>query len=438
MRIGIVPTEDPHSGGVYQYSATMLETLRQWAADGCEQEFVVFSANVAPTGSRISINPKWAVRSLLEDEPISWKQQTLDFLRSSLGEGPHRDALRAILGRPAGRKQREAGLNRRNRREFIIEQLRREGVGLMVFPNPIALAFETDVPYIMAIHDLQHRLQPEFPEVSANGEWEKREHLFRNATRYATLLLADSEVGKEDILNFYAEHGVTSDQVKVLPFLPACYLMPEISQEERHRVRKALQLPERYLFYPAQFWPHKNHERIVQAMALLKDRGMRVEIVFCGSHEGKVRYRAFRQVMTLATRAGIQNSIHYKGYVSDQDMSGLYAESAGLVMPTFFGPTNIPVLEAWALGCPVLTSDIRGIREQVQDAAILVDPRSVESMADGMSKLWTDEGLGKQLASRGFAQLATYTPEDYRQRLIEIFEEATSRCFDLHVKVGSR
>jgi glycosyltransferase involved in cell wall biosynthesis len=86
----------------------------------------------------------------------------------------------------------------------------------------------------------------------------------------------------------------------------------------------------------------------------------------------------------------------------------------------------------------VLTSDIRGIREQVQDAAILVDPRSVESMADGMSKLWTDEGLGKQLASRGFAQLATYTPEDYRQRLIEIFEEATSRCFDLHVKVGSR
>jgi len=160
--------------------------------------------------------------------------------------------------------------------------------------------------------------------------------------------------------------------------------------------------------------------------------------VFCSSHEGKVRYRAFRQVMTLATRAGIQNSIHYKGYVSDQDMSGLYAESAGLVMPTFFGPTNIPVLEAWALGCPVLTSDIRGIREQVQDAAILVDPRSVESIADGMSKLWTDEGLGKQLASRGFAQLATYTPEDYRQRLIEIFEEATSRCFDLHVKVGSR
>ena len=73
----------------------------------------------------------------------------------------------------------------------------------------------------MAIHDLQHRLQPEFPEVSANGEWERREYRFRNGARYATLLLADSEVGKEDLLNFYGPYGVTPDRVKVLPFIPA-------------------------------------------------------------------------------------------------------------------------------------------------------------------------------------------------------------------------
>jgi glycosyltransferase involved in cell wall biosynthesis len=108
-------------------------------------------------------------------------------------------------------------------------------------------------------------------------------------------------------------------------------------------------------------------------------------------------------------------------------MSGLYAGAVALVMPTFFGPTNIPVLEAWAYGCPVLTSDIRGIREQVGDAGVLVDPRSVESIAEGIHRLWTSKSLAQTLVQRGYQRLGEYTPADYRQRLIEILEEAKIR-----------
>jgi hypothetical protein len=59
----------------------------------------------------------------------------------------------------------KAELDRPNRREFINEQLHREGVNLMLYPSPLPVAFETEIPYVMAVHDLQHRLQPEFPEV---------------------------------------------------------------------------------------------------------------------------------------------------------------------------------------------------------------------------------------------------------------------------------
>ena len=79
---------------------------------------------------------------------------------------------------------------------------------------------------------------------------------------------------------------------------------------------------------------------------------------------------------------GLEGELRYLGYVPDEDMSGLYAGAVALVMPTFFGPTNIPVVEAWTFGCPVLTSDIRRIREQAGNAAVLVDPRSVEAIAD--------------------------------------------------------
>ena len=95
--------------------------------------------------------------------------------------------------------------------------------------------------------------------------------------------------------------------------------------------------------------------------------------------------------------------------------------------PTFFGPTNIPVLEAWTFGCPVLSSDIRGVREQAGDAAFLVDPNSVEAIADGIYRLWTNEALRRTLADQGRQRLAAYTPEDYRRRLIEILEEAKTR-----------
>jgi len=135
----------------------------------------------------------------------------------------------------------------------------------------------------------------------------------------------------------------------------------------------------------------------------------------------------FRSVQEAMRRLGLEERVLSLGYVPDGDMSALYAGAVALIMPTFFGPTNIPVLEAWSFGCPVLTSDIRGIREQVGDAAVLVDPRSVESIADGIRRLWTDEGLRAALAERGRRRLQSYTPADFRARLADILDEAKAR-----------
>ena len=119
-------------------------------------------------------------------------------LRRIVGEGPHREMWRwlrsqmsqyQIQCKPASpdpdvvRHQPEAN-----------RWFKNCGVDLMIYPESTRLSFEAGVPYIMAIHDLQHRLQPEFPEVSADGEWERREYRFRNGARCAMLLLADSEV----------------------------------------------------------------------------------------------------------------------------------------------------------------------------------------------------------------------------------------------------
>jgi glycosyltransferase involved in cell wall biosynthesis len=434
MRIGIVPTLTASSGGLYQYNLTLLRTLHE--GHNPDDQFVIFTDTSSSLPEDLQAgSPRWTIQSITPPpvQPAQLKSP-LDPLRQLVGEGVHREAwrkFRRLLNRRAEPDQASAN---QIDPDFVWWQsamtgwFEQCGIDFMIYPNPLTLSFEARIPFIMSIHDLQHRLQPEFPEVSADGEAEAREYLFRNAARYAEFLIADSEIGKEDILNLYGEFGITEDRVKVLPFLPSAYVGVDVSEAQKTAVREKYQLPDRYLFYPAQFWPHKNHARIVQALDLLKKKSdWLVPIVFCGSHDGSIREETFQQIKALAKDRDLENQILFLGYVPDEDLGALYAGAAALVMPTFFGPTNIPILEAWAFGCPVLTSDIRGVREQAGDAAVLVDPRSVESIAEGIHRIGTDERLSRELIVRGRKRLGLYTRQDYEQRLGEIIEQAKQR-----------
>src|SRR6266540_783597 len=347
MRIGIVPNLNRSAGGIYQYALTLLNALYESKDKACADEFIVFANEVSDSISTSLNGPDW---KWVPGQPPSFRRNALEFVHRIAGEGKHREAWRWLKRHlQQDPTQSEPLLPILPNPDVVESQpvmcdwFQQWAVDLMLYPAPNRLSFETGLPYVMAVHDLQHRLQPEFPEVSANGEWEAREYTFRNGTRLATLVLADSEIGREDILNFYEPHGVTPDRVKVLPYLPASYLVSDVSESEQQRVRATYQLPERYLFYPAQFWPHKNHTRIVQALSLLKDEyGADITMVFCGSHSGDIRERTFQEVMSMASRSGLDQTIRYAGLIPDEDMSGMYAGAVALVMPTFFGPTNIP------------------------------------------------------------------------------------------------
>ena len=352
-------------------------------------------------------------------------------LKTWVGQGFFREALAKLRQQVACRHVQVPEPDQVRYGSELGKRLRQHKIDWVLYTGPDPNSFESGVPYVMPIFDLQHRLQPEFPEVSADGEWDEREYVYRNGTREATLILADSEIGKEDILDCYGSYGITPDRVKVLPYLPAPYLAPDVPPSERVRVRATYRLPERYLLYPAQLWPHKNHVRVIQALGLLKETTKtEIHVVLCGTYRGAIRTRVYREMLSEAQRLRVASQVHYLGYTPNDAMSALYAEAVGLVMPTFFGPTNIPVVEAWLFGCPVITSDIRGIREQVGDAGLLVDPRSVEAIAEGMRRVWDDEAVRTDLARRGTGRLARYSPQHYGAQLADIITEANLRVAD--------
>jgi glycosyltransferase involved in cell wall biosynthesis len=284
---------------------------------------------------------------------------------------------------------------------------------------------------VVTVHDLNHRIYTEFPEVVAQGEFERREYYFRNACRYATTLLVESETGREDLLNFYGDAGALADRVVVLPMLPATTVALNGGEDDNRRVRQRYGLDREYFFYPAQFWPHKNHLRLVQALSHLRQgSGLTPTLVLGGSHSGALRRRTFVTAMEAARRLGVHDQVRYLGFIPDHDMSALYREAVGLVMPTFFGPTNIPVLEAFALGCPVVTSDIRGIREQTNGGAILVNPRDPEAIADGLRRLLTATDERRVLIRRARDVMSRYTADDYRSILKRMLTDTKARLLE--------
>src|SRR5262249_5827379 len=187
-------------------------------------------------------------------------------------------------------------------------------------------------------------------------------------------------------------------------------------------------LPKRYFFYPAQFWRHKNHALILHAIKLMAaEPGEQVQVVFCGSYQHYTLAVNFKELMASAQNFGIGDRIRYLGTVPDQDMPALYTLSSGLVMPTFFGPTNIPPLEAWHFERPVITSDIAGMRGQIGDGGLLVDPRSPQALAAAMKRLWHDDDLRAQLVAYGSRRLASYSWSAFVGKIEAILVDACER-----------
>lgn len=424
MNIGIVPNLSGTTGGVYQYSLNMIRALSRWSDEGSSDNFIIFSDQ--------SDNS--------DIEPFIRKNLTIRQLNST---GTVRKLGKSILNRAIGEDMSfkvweiTKKMDQRNiiangdifqKKDNLREKLRKLQIDFMIYPTSNSLSFEIGIPYIFVIHDLQHRLQPQFPEVGEEKEYQEREYIFRNGIRYANLVVVDSKVGKEDVLSLYSKGcGIGSTKIEILPFVPAYYLLQKLTNAKEEKIKKKYNFLGKYIFYPAQFWPHKNHKRIIQSIVFLqKEKNIRVPIVFTGAAVSTIQKRTLQECIMEAKKYNISDLIHYIGYVSNEEMSYLYTNAEALVMPTFFGPTNIPILEAWQLNCPVITSDIRGIREQVGNAGLLVNPKSISSIAQAIYSIWTDTYLQSKLRKSGETRLNQYTFDDYYNKLKYIIMKAKS------------
>lgn len=418
MHIGIYSDVGRLHGGVSQYTGLVLEALAGWRAHHPSDDLTLF----APAEALEAARRQGATYLSLARQPLP--QRTASWLREHARVPAVRRTMQVVNGWRRERiKPRQAAMD-----TAAARWIRSHGANLLFFPSVTRLAVETDVPSVLAVHDIQHRLQPHFPEYSPPGLWEEIEYTLIRAASGSGLLVAESETGRDDLLDAYSAHGLTPERVMVVPYAVPTSVRGRPLADAASRVRRTHALPDRFLFYPALFLPHKNHVALVEALGIMRRRyGTRPALVLVGDNAVGLRAQTFRAVMDTARRAGVSDQIRYLGFVDEEELGGLFAAADIMVMPSYFGPTNLPILEAWGAGCPVLTSDLRGIREMCGDAARLVDPGAVDDIAEALQGLWSDAGARDELVARANVRVEAFSPAVHREALFRALDEGRRR-----------
>lgn len=260
---------------------------------------------------------------------------------------------------------------------------------------------------IRPVHDLMHRYEPRFREISSS--YGAREILFKSVARLSNIVLVDSVLGKKQFIECYYNKW-HFPKIEVLPFVAPGYINK--GKEEY------IDTPKKYVFYPAQFWEHKNHINLIKAIRLIKDEEKDICLVLVGAEKN-----ALRKVKKSIQENGLQENVFILGFVNNEQITYLYKHAVALVMPSYFGPTNIPPLEAMALGCPAIVSNKYAMGEQVGDAGLLFNPDSPQEIAECILKVWNNEELRQQMIKNGYQKVKNWSEKDFKKRFLKIVLE---------------
>lgn len=272
-----------------------------------------------------------------------------------------------------------------------------------------------DIPYIATVWDIQHRLQPWFPEVSRNGQWEYREAYYSAYLKRAAYIITPNRAGQDELALFYQ---LPPERFRLLSH-PTPNIERVPTEDEVERVLEKYQLSRGYLFYPAQFWAHKNHVNLLLALRELKETfGQERHLVLVGSDQGNLENVRWR-----TQRLGLEEQVHFLDFIPREDIIALYCGAFALTYVSLFGPENLPPLEAFKCGCPVISAKVRGAQEQYGEAALVVDGLVPEEIALAVIRLEQEAGLRQSLIKNGQQRADAYKGVDYVRDVIKIFDE---------------
>lgn len=265
------------------------------------------------------------------------------------------------------------------------------------------------VPSVVTIHDVSHL------ERRGLGSLPLRRYrgwAYDGAARAADAVIATSGFARDRIAEGM---GVPRERVHVVALGIDHQTFTPTPGPDDDRRRAALGVPRRFVLYPANLWPHKNHARLLGALAAVEDRAL--GLVLAGQ-----AYREGERLSALARRLGLGERVLHVGHVDPPTLAALYRGARATVIPSLHEGFGFPALEAMACGCPVASSGRGALAEVSGPAALAFEPESTDSLATALARITTDEALRDGLVVAGERLAARFTWEACARRHLEVYD----------------
>lgn len=273
-----------------------------------------------------------------------------------------------------------------------------------LWPRPLPL------PTALTFHDMQERF---FPQFFTREQVAERFYHYDGSLRLADAVLTVSDFTRQSCIDITC---ITGRKIRRIHHAPD-ELPPPRQPDDWDSAGW-----DKFVFYPANLWDHKNHLNLLRALARLRAEGCIVRCVMTGSLLGR---DALWQAMVAETGTG--DLVRHLGRRSRAEVSWLFHSARALVFPSLFEGFGIPVIEAMQAGCPVACSGTTGLPETAGRDALFFDPNRVDDLAAAIRRIWNDDALHTSLAERGRTRAATFTAERLVRGHVAAFELARRR-----------
>ena len=269
----------------------------------------------------------------------------------------------------------------------VRRDLRREDLDAIHFPLSVMIPPVRKPPAVTTVHDVLDKIHP---EVFSAGERAYRKVVYAWTGRLSRLIIVPSEHSRD----VFVEHaGFDAQRLRVIPLA--------VNHERFHPGASAR---EPIVVYPADGWPHKNHERLLDAFRLVRETRPDITLVLVGAR----------------TEQFGGESVEAAGYLPPDELAHLYRRASALVFPSLHETFGLPPLEAMASGCPVAVSRAGSLPEVCGDAARYFDPRSAEDIADAIEDVLQHPDL---LVTKGLERAGAFTWDETARRHDAVYRE---------------
>jgi glycosyltransferase involved in cell wall biosynthesis len=271
---------------------------------------------------------------------------------------------------------------------------------------------------VVTIHDCIHLMFPQYlPNRLAYGY--ARATLWA-AARRAERIFTVSETSKADILRYC---DVAAERIIVVYNAIDDRFATPPEPEAIERVRERYQLHGPFALYVGNIKPHKNLERLIDAFDMVRRGGFeRLELLIIGDQISK-----YPRLRRAVDKHKLHKHVRFLGFVPDDTLAALYRLATVFVFPSLYEGFGLPPLEAMASGTPVVTSNRSSLPEVAGDAAVLVDPYSAASIAEGIQQVLSDPELRRSLSARGLARAREFSWDASIRRVHEVYMDVASQ-----------